>query len=66
MASAGVSRLVIGKVLNHVERGVTAIYDRHGYDPEKRQALEVWDQRLTEIVEERCSNVVVPFARGQA
>jgi hypothetical protein len=33
-------RLVIAKVLNHVDRGVTAIYDRHSYDEEKRVALE--------------------------
>ena len=33
MASAGVPRLVIGKVLNHAERDVTAVYDRHSYDP---------------------------------
>ena len=40
MASAGVARLVIAKVLNHVDKGVTAIYDRHTYDAEKRAALE--------------------------
>ena len=38
MASAGVPRLVIGKVLNHVERGITAVYDRHTYDAEKSRA----------------------------
>jgi len=64
MASAGVLRLVIGKVLNHVERGVTAIYDRHGYDAEKRQALEVWDQRLTEILNEERSGALLPFTRA--
>lgn len=42
MASAGVPRLVISKVLNHVETGVTAVYDRHSYDAEKREALETW------------------------
>ena len=39
MASLGINRLVIAKILNHVETGVTAIYDRHGYDQEKRHAL---------------------------
>ena len=29
MAGAGVSRLVIAKVLNHAEKGITAVYDRH-------------------------------------
>ena len=50
MASAGVPRLVIGKILNHVERGVTAVYDRHGYDAEKREALDAWACDLKAIL----------------
>ena len=60
MASLGINRLVIGKVLNHVENGVTAVYDRHGYDAEKRHALEIWAAHLEEILsgEPRAANVV--------
>jgi integrase len=50
MASMGIPRLVIARILNHVETGVTAVYDRHSYDREKREALEVWGRRLAEIV----------------
>ncbi len=52
MAQAGVGRVVLAKVLNHVsaDRNVTAIYDRHGYDKEKRQALQIWERRLKEIL----------------
>ena len=50
MASAGLSRLVISKILNHVDSGVTAVYDRHSYDKEKRQALDAWGRRLEEIL----------------
>lgn len=50
MAGAGVPRLVIAKVLNHVETGVTAVYDRHGYDAEKRGALDAWDREVLAIV----------------
>ena len=50
MASAGVPRLVIGKVLNHVERGVTAVYDRHTYDAEKSKALQTWCHDLSAIL----------------
>ena len=50
MTALGISRLVVSKILNHVETGVTAVYDRHGYDAEKRHALEVWATRLEEIV----------------
>lgn len=50
MASMGVQRLVISKILNHVEGGVTRIYDRYSYDKEKREAMEMWGQELQEIV----------------
>lgn len=50
MASAGVERFVIGRVLNHVEPGVTRVYDRHSYDDEKRRALEKWDRRLRRVL----------------
>jgi hypothetical protein len=42
--------VVVAKLLNHAERGVTAVYDRYGYDREKREAVEVWAARLEEIV----------------
>lgn len=50
MAGMGVPRLTIGKVLNHVEPGVTAVYDRHGYDKEKREALDVWASHLSTLI----------------
>jgi len=50
MTSIGVSRLVVAKILNHVERGVTAVYDRHSYDREKREALEMWAVALGELL----------------
>ena len=41
MTGMGVPRLVVGKILNHVEPGVTKVYDRHSYDKEKREALGI-------------------------
>ncbi len=35
MTGMGISRLTVSKILNHVESSVTAVYDRHSYDPEK-------------------------------
>ena len=46
----GIPRLTVSKILNHVEPGVTAVYDRHSYDREKREALEQWALRLRIIV----------------
>jgi integrase len=50
MTSMGISRLAVGKILNHTERSVTAIYDRHGYDDEKRVALDAWGRKLEGII----------------
>ena len=50
MARLRISRTVIKKVLNHADSDVTAIYDRYGYDDEKRDALDAWARRLREIV----------------
>ncbi len=42
----GFNRLIISKILNHVEGGVTAVYDRHSYDVEKQGALNSWANKL--------------------
>ncbi len=63
MASMGISRLTIGKVLNHAEQGVTATYDRHGYDQEKRHALDAWGRRLEEIIGARPVDVAANVVR---
>ncbi len=52
MARAGVAPHVVEKVLNHISgtiSGVAAVYNRYGYDAEKRDALEKWGQALAAI-----------------
>ena len=62
MAEAAVSRLVIAKILNHVETGVTAVYDRASYDHQKRQGLDTWARQLTRILDPSATAAaVVPF-----
>ncbi len=46
MTGMGIPRLVVSKILNHAEQGVTAIYDRHSYDGEKREALDLWGRKV--------------------
>jgi integrase len=60
MTGIGIPRLVMSKILNHVERGITAVYDRHSHDAEKRAALLKWENHLTAILsaQEAASNVV--------
>jgi integrase len=50
MTGIGIDRLVVSKILNHVESGITAVYDRHSYDNEKRQALNAWGRMLQQIL----------------
>jgi integrase len=61
MVGAGVQRLVVSKILNHVETGVTAVYDRHSYDFEKRAALDFWGKRLDQIVAGKGGTGVLTF-----
>ncbi len=66
MTGMGIARLVVKKILNHVESDITAVYDRHTYDNEKRQALDAWARRLRVIFDDDAgANVVVPMpSRG--
>jgi integrase len=50
LAGLEVPRLVVGRVLGHADAGVTARYDLHAYDAEKRRALEKWVGELLRIV----------------
>ncbi|MBT6717014.1 MAG: tyrosine-type recombinase/integrase, partial [Nitrospina sp.] len=58
MTASGIQRLTVSKILNHVESGVTAVYDRHSYDKEKRQALEAWGRKLESILTGKKAKVV--------
>jgi integrase len=53
LAKIGVPVSTISQVLNHAQGGVTSIYNRHSYLPEKREALEKWAVRLQEIISEK-------------
>jgi integrase len=62
LAELGVSDIVAERVLGHKLQGVLGIYNRHSYDLEKRQALELWERRLREILGlSEASRNVIPF-----
>ncbi|MBX3562704.1 MAG: tyrosine-type recombinase/integrase [Sphingomonas sp.] len=47
MVRLGVREEVVGRVLNHAVKGVTArVYALHSYGPEKRQALDTWAEEV--------------------
>jgi integrase len=53
LQALGIPIEVTEAVLNHISgtrAGVAGIYNRYKYEPEKRSALEAWDQRLQERV----------------
>jgi integrase len=50
LRTLGVDRLVVSKLRNHAEGGVTKTYDRWAADLEKADAMERWAIRLREIV----------------
>jgi integrase len=49
MTALGHSQFNVGKVLNHSESSITAVYDHYAYDKEKRAALNAWSRKLTEL-----------------
>jgi integrase len=50
LGKLGVPRFIIARVLNHADRTVTGIYDRHEYLEEKRLALEAWGTYLANLI----------------
>lgn len=66
MADLGVQPHVIEAVLNHVsghKGGVAGIYNRALYTAEKAQALALWADHITAVIEDRKSNVT-PLKRA--
>ncbi len=61
LADLGVQPHVIEAVLNHVsghKAGVAGVYNRATYAAEKRQALDMWGERIAAVIDPRQSNVV--------
>ena len=58
MTGSGIPRSVVQKILNHVESGVTAVYDRYSYDKEKKGAMVKWGRRLQEILSGKAGKVI--------
>jgi integrase len=59
MAELGINRFVQDRVLNHVDRTVGGIYDRHDYRQEKLAALEAWASYVQNLTDDRPAGNVV-------
>jgi integrase len=56
MAALGVKLPVIEKCLNHKSgsfRGIVGVYQRHSFADEKRKALDMWSDFVSELVGEK-------------
>ena len=59
LRKAGVTRDVCGKLLNHAERGVTALhYDQFDLLPEKTHAMELWGRTIERITTGKTADVI--------
>lgn len=61
MAELGIAVETISKVLNHSDAalmGITAIYNRHGYEAAKKAALDSWSRHVIGLTIPAESNVV--------
>ena len=70
LAELGIDDIVAEKVLGHKLQGMLAIYNRHGYEQEKTQALQKWESKLKKILgieQSRNGNVIlITEARSHA
>ena len=54
----GVSPFIAKLTIGHKIPGIDQIYDRYSYMPEKREALDKWDEFIQGLVEDKGSKVV--------
>ncbi len=66
LAALGIPHEIAERVVGHAQDRITATYNQHSYDREKRKALDAWARHLHEIVTDTppASNVVALPTRG--
>lgn len=52
LAAAGTPRVIVARVMNHADKSITQVYDRHVYAEEMRVALETWGRKLAALAAE--------------
>ncbi|EJO8636980.1 integrase arm-type DNA-binding domain-containing protein [Escherichia coli] len=64
MGEAGISKEIRDRIQNHALNDVSSKhYDRYDYLPEKRRALEIWEDRVNNYQQQTGNNVVNLFGR---
>ncbi|TLM65017.1 MAG: DUF4102 domain-containing protein [Deltaproteobacteria bacterium] len=52
---------IVGKILNHTDNSVTAIYNQYDFDKEKKRALLAWSRKIEELASGKSAGTVVAF-----
>ncbi len=63
LGKLGVPPHIAELAINHVQKGVLAVYDKHSYEAEIANALAQWSEHVIAVVEGRKSKVV-PMRRA--
>jgi integrase len=66
MARLGINLPVIEKVLNHVSGsfgGIVGVYQRHGFEAEKRHALDSWARHVEALTSGEPANKVISMTK---
>jgi len=63
LGTLGVDVLIAERCLNHSLGGLVAVYDKHDYLTERRNALELWSAKIAGLEKGEAFNVV-PFKRA--
>lgn len=58
LSALGVAHVIAELCIGHRQRGVAAIYDRHRYEKEQREALDLWCARLRNLTTPPAGNVI--------
>jgi integrase len=66
LAEIGIEDVVAELILGHKLQGIMAVYNRHSYDKEKREALCKWEKKLNQIlgIEEPKAGKIIELRRA--
>ena len=64
LSALPVADLVRELVIGHTKPGLHKVYDQYAYWDEKRRALQLWGDRLRDVVEAAPDNVVALATEG--
>lgn len=56
--------VIVGKILNHTDNSVTAIYNQYDFDKEKKRALLAWSRKIEELTSSKSTGTVVAFPQA--